>query len=370
MEEYNTVRTNSAVKARSTVDILQGRVTMRNTDILRLAVGIASFSLTMPLWGHHSMSEFDREVTLELEGEIIDVSWTNPHVLLWLSTTDENGTEAVWELESNAVSAQRRRGLTGDLVEVGQRVRVAGSPSTRRDTYLQVNNVLLPDGVELLLGGAREARWSETTLGGDPWSADPEKAAAAEGQGIFRVWSRATGTWYFGADRGGYRLTSEAAAASAAWDDIEDNPLLDCIPPGMPVIMGNPYPMEFVQGDDVVELRFEEFDLVRRIHLDSTVDPADVQASPLGYSVGRLEGDTLMVTTTRINWPYFDRVGAPQSTDVVVEESIRALDEGERLEYIMTVTDPSTLLEPYVWEGAWEWRRGEEVGRYDCTLEG
>ena len=370
MEEYNTVRTNSAVKARSTVDILQGRVTMRNTDILRLAVGIASFSLTMPLWGHHSMSEFDRAVTLELEGEVVAVSWTNPHVLLWLSTTDENGTEAVWELESNAVSAQRRRGLTGDLVEVGQRVRVAGSPSTRRDAYLQVQNVLLPDGVELLLGGAREARWSETTIGGDPWSVDPEKAATAVGQGIFRVWSRAVGVWYFGADRGGYRLTPEAAAASAAWDDIEDNPLLDCIPPGMPVIMGNPYPMEFVQGDDVVELRFEEFDLVRRIHLDSTVAPADVQASPLGYSVGRWEGDTLMVTTTRINWPYFDRVGAPQSTDVVVEESIRALDEGERLEYIMTVTDPSTLLEPYVWEGAWQWRRGEEVGRYDCTLEG
>ena len=370
MEEYNTVRTNSAVKARSTVDILQGRVTMRNTDILRLAVGIASFSLTMPLWGHHSMSEFDRAVTLELEGEVVAVSWTNPHVLLWLSTTDENGTEAVWELESNAVSAQRRRGLTGDLVEVGQRVRVAGSPSTRRDAYLQVQNVLLPDGVELLLGGAREARWSETTLGGDPWSVDPEKAATAVGQGIFRVWSRAVGVWYFGADRGGYRLTPEAAAASAAWDDIEDNPLLDCIPPGMPVIMGNPYPMEFVQGDDAVELRFEEFDLVRRIHLDSTVDPADVQASPLGYSVGRWEGDTLMVTTTRIDWPYFDRVGAPQSTGVVVEESIRALDEGERLEYIMTVTDPSTLLDPFVWEGAWEWRRGEEVGRYDCTLEG
>ena len=343
---------------------------MRFTRDCCAVVTMAFLALPTTLLAHHSMSEFDREVTLELEGEIVDVSWTNPHVLLWLSTTDVNGTEAVWELESNAVSAQRRRGLTGDLVEVGQRVRVAGSPSTRRDAYLQVQNVLLPDGVELLMGGARVARWSETTVGGDPWSVDPEKAAAAEGQGIFRVWSRAVGVWYFGADRGGYRLTPEAAAASAAWDDLEDNPILDCIPPGMPTIMGNPYPMEFVQADDVVELRFEEFDLVRRIHLDSTVDPARVAASPLGHSVGRWEGDTLMVTTSRINWPYFDRVGAPQSTDVVVEESIRALDEGERLEYIMTVTDPSTLLEPFVWQGAWEWRRGEEVGRYDCTLEG
>ncbi|MDE0001519.1 MAG: DUF6152 family protein [Rhodospirillaceae bacterium] len=343
---------------------------MRFTRECCAVVTMALLALPIAVLAHHSMAEFDRTVTLELEGELLNVSWTNPHVLLRLSTTDENGNEAIWELESNAVSAQRRRGLTGDLVEVGQQVRIAGSPSTRRDAYLQVHNILRPDGVELLMGGGRVARWSENTIGGDPWSADPEKAAAARGEGIFRVWSRAIGTWYFGADRGGYRLTPEAAAASAAWDDIEDNPILDCVPPGMPALIGNPYPMEFVQVGDVIELRFEEFDLVRRIHLDSTVDPADVAASPLGYSAGTWEGDTLMVTTTRINWPYFDRVGAPQSTDVVVEEAFRAVDDGEGLEYTMTVTDPSTLLEPFVWEAAWEWRRGEEVGRYDCTLEG
>ena len=343
---------------------------MKSTKGNRAMIMLALIALPMSAFAHHSMSEFDRDMTLELEGEVVEVSWTNPHVLLWLSTTDENGTEAIWELESNAVSSQRRRGITGGLVQAGQRVRVAGSPSTRRDAYMQVTNVLLPDGVELLMGGGRVARWSENTIGGDPWSADPEKAAAARGEGIFRVWSRAVGTWYFGADQGGYRLTPEAAAASAAWDDIYDNPIMDCVPPGMPALMGNPYPMEFVQAGNVIELRFEEFDMVRRIHLDSNVDPADVAASPLGYSAGNWEGDALMVTTTRIDWPYFDRVGAPQSMDVVVEEAIRAVDDGERLEYLMTVTDPSTLLEPYVWEGAWEWRRGEEVGRYDCTLEG
>ena len=167
---------------------------MRHTRDCCAVVAMALLALPITVLAHHSMAEFDRTVTLEFEGEIVDVSWTNPHVLLRLSTTDENGNEAVWELESNAVSAQRRRGLTGDLVEVGQRVRIAGSPSTRRDAYLQVQNILLPDGVELLMGGPRVARWSETTIGGDPWSVDPEKAAAARGQGIFRVWSRAIGT--------------------------------------------------------------------------------------------------------------------------------------------------------------------------------
>ena len=75
------------------------------------------------------------------------------------------------------------------------------------------------------------------------------------------------------------------------------------------------------------------------------------------------------VTTSKINWPYFDRVGVSQSAAVEVHESFRVVENGNRLEYDMTVTDPPTLVEPFVWHGRWAWRPGEEVNRYDCTLE-
>ena len=52
------------------------------------------------------------------------------------------------------MSSQRRRGLTGDEVSVGDAVRVAGWASTRRDNYIQVSHILTPNGVELLVGGA------------------------------------------------------------------------------------------------------------------------------------------------------------------------------------------------------------------------
>jgi hypothetical protein len=327
------------------------------------------FAVSLSVSGHHSNAEYDRSVVTEFEGEVSRVSWRNPHILLEVATTDESGQEVVWNIEGAAVSAQRRHGVTDGLIQVGDQVRIAGAPSTRRPGYMVVDHILLPSGVELLVGSNRQARWSETAIGGSPWSVDPEKAAVAEGQGIFRVWSRDVRPWYFRpADQ--YQLTASALASVAEWNEFEDNPLLECMAPGMPALMGNPYPMEFVDRDATIELRFEEFDALRLIHLTLVERAADVPASPLGYSVGRWEGDSLLVETSRINWPYFDRVGVSQSAAVKINESFRVVENGNGLEYEMTVTDPQTLLEPFVWQGRWAWRRGEEVNRYDCTLEG
>ena len=82
--------------------------------------------------GHHSMAEFDRSVVTEFEGEVVNVSWRNPHILLDIETTDSNGETVVWNLEGAAVSAQRRRGLMNGPISVGDTLRVAGWASTRR----------------------------------------------------------------------------------------------------------------------------------------------------------------------------------------------------------------------------------------------
>jgi hypothetical protein len=321
-----------------------------------------------PACGHHSMAEYERGAVTEFEGEVLKESWRNPHILLEVATTGADGEEAIWYLEGGAVSAQRRRGVSSGLIHVGDRVRVAGAASTRRPSHMLVNHILLPDGVELLVGSSREPQWSQTSIGSESGVIEAPNAAAAETHGIFRVWSQGTPAWYF-PGRAEYQLTESAASAQAQWDDIEDNPLLQCMPPGMPSLIGNPYPMEFVERDGAIELRFEEFDAVRTIHMRDSVDPESVPASPLGYSVGRWEGDTLVVRTTRINWPYFNRVGTPQSEAVAIEERIAAVDGGNRLDYVMTVTNPATLVGAFVWEAYWTWRPGERVRRYDCTIE-
>ena len=65
------------------------------------------------------MAEFNRATVTEIEGEVVNVSWRNPHIRLDIAGTDENGEEMVWHLEGGAVSDQRRRGLTAGRVEVG-----------------------------------------------------------------------------------------------------------------------------------------------------------------------------------------------------------------------------------------------------------
>ncbi|MDH3506286.1 MAG: DUF6152 family protein [Gammaproteobacteria bacterium] len=329
-----------------------------------------SLLVTLPISvsGHHSMAEYDRSVVTEFEGEVVSVSWRNPHILLDIETTDANGETVVWYLEGGAVSMQRRRGVASGLVAAGDHVRVAGSASTQRPHHMLVNHLLLPDGVELLVGSSREPRWSDTGVGGESVVLEADSEVVASANGLFRVWSQGSRAWFF-QGRANYELTPEAIAAQAAWNDVDDNPLLSCIAPGMPALMGNPYPMQFVQGDGQIELRFEEFDAVRTIHMENAVDPASVEASHLGYSVGRWEGDTLVVRTTRINWPYFNRIGAPQTENVVVDERITAVDGGNRLDYVMTVTEPATLVEPFVWEAFWTWKQGEAVGLYDCIVE-
>ena len=337
----------------------------------RLASAIVAGMLaTVPFsaTAHHSMSEFDRGVVTEVEGVVSRVSWTNPHILLEVTSTDKNGVKAVWTLEGGAVSAQRRRGLTGESLALGDRVRVAGWPSTRRDRYLQVNHVLLPNGIELLVGGIREPRWSGKSAGGTA-VAGAGKPAAALGDSIFRVWSQGTGAWFF-AGRSNYQLTKSAAAAVAKWDDIADNPLTKCVAPGMPALMGNPYPMEFVQVGRDIEVRFEEFDARRRIHLGAdAARPASVPSSPLGYSVGHWEDKTLVVDTSRINWPYFDRSGAPQTRNVAINERFTVVQNGNRLEYVMTVNEPASLVNPFVWNAYFVWNPSEAVNPYECTLE-
>ena len=341
----------------------------------RLFATTIAGAIPLSVTAHHSMAEFEpRNEMLEIEGVVSKFSWRNPHVMLELTGTNADGVQQTWTVETSAVSSLRRRGYTGDEISVGDSVRIAGFPSNRRDNFLQMRNLLrLEDNVEFLFSGPPVPRWLTDTRGSETNVFDPERVAAATGDGIFRVWSSNGGAnaWYFtGRPHATYQLTETAAATAAQWDDIADNPIMDCIGPGMPAAMGNPYPFEFTQVGDNIELRLEEFDVLRVIHMGASVaDPATIAPSKFGYSVGHWEGETLVVNTSRISWPYLNRSGEPQTPNVTVNERFIVLDNGNRLQTIMTIDDPATLVEPFELTMEYSWRRGEVVNSYDCELE-
>ena len=111
---------------------------------------------------HHSFgAHFDLSKTVEIEGEVVEVSWTNPHIRLVIIFAGEH-----WEIEGQGSSQLARIGVDKSQISIGDIVKVAGPPSRSRPKSLHWANLLLPDGREVVMRPASDARWSENVLWG------------------------------------------------------------------------------------------------------------------------------------------------------------------------------------------------------------
>jgi hypothetical protein len=334
---------------------------------LSFATLIAWSVLSVAIGAHHSGSEYDR-TTIEIQGQLLEVAWQNPHVHFLLQTKDPSGKTMTWDIEANSLSILRRTDATPENLKVGDTVKIAGAPSRRAPNRMWAMHILAANGREIVLGPGVKPRWA-TTASGSTSTWFEGGTAANKTAGLFRVWStkfnEPGGLW-----RRDYPLTEAARKARAAFNPLTDSVAPGCRPKGMPTIMEQPYPIEFVNKGDTILLRLEEYDSVRTISMaaDSKVDA--LPKTLLGRSKGRWEGDTLVVTTSRIDWQYFDPSGIPQGPSSTIVERFTPTSDGTRLSYTMTVTDPATFTEPLELKRSWVWRPGETVKPYNCVEAG
>ena len=144
----------------------------------------------------------------------------------------------------------------------------------------------------------------------------------------------------------------ESRAALKAMTDVDD-PLLQCLPYGIPrAYLSSPWPFQIVQSPGVTAILTEYYHAFRVIPTDGRSHPADVFPTYFGDSVGRWEGDTLVVDVTGFNgktWlsdrdrPTPTSIGAwPTSDALHVVERWRRVDE-DTLEYQAVVDDRKML---------------------------
>jgi hypothetical protein len=322
---------------------------------------------------HHSFfGRFDTQTLVELEGEVTEVLWRNPHAYLGVRA---DGVD--WDIETSSLTVLKRMGIDDGTIRVGDRIRVAANPPVGDKKEMYARHILLPDGRELLMNVGLTPRWTKsgTAVGDDSLLMAREGDGSRADLGLFRVWShtRAYARLFpevtdATVDVGAYPLTPAARAQLAEFDRATDNPTANCLPKGMPTIMEAPYPIEFVRqptGD--VLLKLEEYDLERLIYMDPNVTRELTQPTPLGYSTGRWDGATLVVTTTRISWPFFSQLGIRQSPAVEIVERFTPSADGARLDYEMTVTDPATFTRPVVLKQHWLWLPSVKLLPYECT---
>ena len=135
----------------------------------------------------------------------------------------------------------------------------------------------------------------------------------------------------------------------------KDDPMVACLPPGVPRIdMGGspamPHPFKVVQTPTLVVLLYETStnQTFRQVFLDGRSLPKDPQPTWLGYSVGHWEGETLVVNTNGFNGrAWLDTAqGHPQTEAARVTERFTRKDVGH-LEIDITIDDPKAYLKPW-----------------------
>ena len=328
------------------------------------------------LLAHHSTAEYDSATFVEAQGDVTKVLWANPHVRLEISTQSVDGVAESWQLEGQNPGDLDRAQIPRDIIKVGDTVRFAGNPSTRRERHMYVTNVLLPDGTEIVLRANAKPRWSpEHYLSHLQATIDPKRAAADRGDGIFRVWlpvAAITPDWASDPP-----LTATARAAWLKYDAIRDDPVIDCKPPGMPQVItrSGRYAIRFVRAGENIVIENEYRDIDRVIEMTPGAEAAERRApTPLGWSTGRWDGEALVVTTTRIDFPYFQLYGlegVPQSREMTIVERFTPNADGTELTYDISATDPRTFTRTVSADGyrTFRWQPGFEFMPPDCVLD-
>ena len=154
----------------------------------------------------------------------------------------------------------------------------------------------------------------------------------------------------------------------ASHDPIEDDPGAFCQAPGMPSLAlgGASYPVEIIATLKQVTILMELHQQVRRVHLDQAEHPARLFPQRNGHSIGRWDGETLVVDTTAIKAITFGSV--PHSDRVHVVERIRALDGGAALLNEVTITDPVMYTRPVTVRQYYKAAPpGTSMLEYECT---
>jgi hypothetical protein len=171
------------------------------------------------------------------------------------------------------------------------------------------------------------------------------------------------------------KLTPKYAAQYAAYQEKNKttpginfvSTVANCVPPGLPGSMQQPYPIEFLFTPGRVTILIETYSLVRRVYTDGAAPAAEPDPSYQGTSVGKWDADTLVIETTAILPETSPLNGINGHSDKLrVTERIR-LEEPDVMEITTTREDPEVFVEPYTTKAYYQRHRDWKIMEYVCA---
>ena len=146
----------------------------------------------------------------------------------------------------------------------------------------------------------------------------------------------------------------------------KDDPEAHCLPTGVPRVA--PYPYRILQTPTHMFFLFEgNIHSYRQIFLDGRKHPEDPDPTWYGHSIGRFEGDTLVIETVGFNDRFwFDFAGHPHTQQLRTTERIRRPDS-KTLAYEVTIDDPGAYTRPFTLYGTHTYAENTELMEYICN---
>lgn len=211
----------------------------------------------------------------------------------------------------------------------------------------------------LLVGAPVGAQDATVDLTGIWWQGAPVPLLPGESQ------PPATGMGSMGITGSPPALNDHAQALMADFDPADD-PAVRCEQPGLVRQVLSPYPVQVEHRGDAVSIRYEEWEVERLVHLDTP--PQDgIEPSPMGYSMGELDQEKLVVSTTGATPGLNMSQGFFWTSDEASLLETYSLTDRGQLVMDMILTDPVMLSEPWRLQKIWN-PFDQELLTFDCIL--
>jgi len=332
---------------------------------------------------------YESDKKVKLSGIVTRIDWVNPSAFFTVNVKDSTGMISNWAIEIGNPLELQRDGWKATALHIGDTVNVEGIPARGpRRQALATSVVLAKNGSKLFVASnkprAKAAsqpvpRWPDghPRLGPVPgkkgyWGA-PSSTVLVENTGVTIPMNR-DGLLANIANSGKVAPFQPWAKAVYEYRQrtlFKDDPYNRCMPPGGARHFQNPYGFQFIEQPEIgrILLLLGGGDRNWRIiytdgrpvgHKDELV------LTYYGTSVGKWEGDTLVVDTVGFNEKFwFTNGGLPHTEALHLTERFTRSDFGT-LKYQVTVDDSQTYTRP--WTGGWtiQWVPDEEIQEYFC----
>ena len=286
-----------------------------------LGAVLAALTLSAPAWGHHGFGRFDPTQKVDIEGTLTGIDFVNPHSYLYFDAVGADGKPLKMRCEMRAATVLRRSGWSPEMFVPGKHVKINGNPhrddpascyietltlgDEKLERYQQLQTATPTKAVDRPLRLAS----GELNLAGE-WAQEqyliarppsgrgglvPKSMVAAVESGQLAFADVPGAGW--GAQKVTFTPTGQAAADALRATPPEDNPRSRCEITSILFDWVFDGPINRIaQTKDEITLEYGR-GLKRTIRMNAKTHAAGVAPSRAGDSIGRWDGDTLVVDT-------------------------------------------------------------------------